>query len=193
MPVVTPAEMLLVAATEPELCGRPGLVCGVGPVEAAALTAAELARVRPYAVLHVGVAGGRAVEIGTIVLGDASVYCDLSAAIPVVSRTEPDPVLLAAALAALPDAHSLAIGTSAAVGGPCETVLREPYVEAMEGFAVLRAAALAGVPALEVRAISNEAGEHDRSRWRIDDALAALSGSLPALVAAFAAVAPGRG
>ncbi len=72
-------------------------------------------------------------------------------------------------------------------------MLQEPYVEAMEGFAVLRAAALAGVPALEVRAISNEVGEHDRSRWRIDDALAALSGSLPELVAAFATVYPRRG
>ena len=32
---------------------------------------------------------------------------------------------------------------------------------------MLRAAALAGVPAVEVRAISNEIGEPDRSRWQI--------------------------
>ena len=44
----------------------------------------------------------------------------------------------------------------------------------MEGFGVLRAAALAGVPALEVRVISNMVGEEDRTRWDIPGALAVL-------------------
>jgi futalosine hydrolase len=47
-------------------------------------------------------------------------------------------------------------------------------VEAMEGFGVLRACALAGVPAVELRAISNAPGEADRSKWRFEDAFAAL-------------------
>ena len=51
----------------------------------------------------------------------------------------------------------------------------------MEGFGVLRAAALAGVPALELRAISNPVAEADRSRWRVDDALDALRRALPPL------------
>ena len=50
-------RVLLVAATEPELCGRAGLACGIGPVEAAAATARALALDRPDALLHVGVAG----------------------------------------------------------------------------------------------------------------------------------------
>ncbi|MBA2742462.1 MAG: 5'-methylthioadenosine/S-adenosylhomocysteine nucleosidase, partial [Actinobacteria bacterium] len=54
-------DVLLVAATERELCGRDGLVCGVGPVEAAAATARALALDRPEAVLHVGVAGVRGI------------------------------------------------------------------------------------------------------------------------------------
>ena len=54
----------------------------------------------------------------------------------------------------------------------------------MEGFAVLRACALAGVPALEVRALSNEIGEPDRARWRIDDGLALLRDALPRLLEA---------
>jgi nucleoside phosphorylase len=72
----------------------------------------------------------------------------------------------------------LPVGTSARVGGTssCD-------VEAMEGFAVLRAAELAGVPALEVRAVSNEIDEPDRGRWRFDDALAALATALPRLLA----------
>jgi nucleoside phosphorylase len=54
----------------------------------------------------------------------------------------------------------------------------------MEGFAVLRACAVAGVPAIEVRAISNEIAEGDRSRWRIGRALEAISDVLPRLIAA---------
>ena len=55
----------------------------------------------------------------------------------------------------------------------------------MEGFGVLRAAALAGVPALELRAVSNSVGEANRKLWRIDDALAMLAASTPKLIAAF--------
>jgi nucleoside phosphorylase len=49
---------------------------------------------------------------------------------------------------------------------------------------VLRAAGLAGVPAVEVRAVSNEIDEPNRERWRFDDALAALDAALPKLLAA---------
>jgi futalosine hydrolase len=170
---------LLVAATAPELCGAHGLVCGVGPVEAAASVAAALQRDRPNAVVHVGIAGARGISPGTVVIGAEAVYCDLAAAFPLVDRAAADPMLLEAARRALPDAPVVRIGTSAAVGG----VAHDVPVEAMEGFGVLRAAALAGVPALEVRSVSNEIGEGDRSLWRIDEALGALAAVLPALLA----------
>ncbi len=72
----------------------------------------------------------------------------------------------------------LPIATSARVGGgtACD-------VEAMEGFAVLRAAELAGVPAIELRTVSNLVEERDRSRWRFDEALAELEAALTRLVA----------
>lgn len=168
------------AATEPELCGEPGLVCGIGPVEAAAATARALALDPPRAVLHVGLAGARSLPLGTLVVGSASRYVDLAAAIPVVSELEPAPDLLAAVLAALPDATVLPISTSAAVG----SAPSESAVEAMEGFAVLRACALAAIPAVEIRVISNEIGEPDRARWEIETALAALAEALPRLRAA---------
>jgi futalosine hydrolase len=57
-------------------------------------------------------------------------------------------------------------------------------VEAMEGFGVLRATALAGVPAVEVRVISNSVSHADRSLWRIDDALATLRDAVPRVVSA---------
>jgi futalosine hydrolase len=175
-------DILVVAATPRELecaAGAATLACGIGPVEAAAATAGALAGSAAGAVLHVGLAGGRGIEPGTVVLGSESLYCDLHADVHVARRTLPDGELLAAARAALPEARLLPIGTSAAVGGTsgCD-------VEAMEGFAVLRACELAGVPALEARALSNEIAEPDRARWRFADALALLAASLPALLEA---------
>ena len=172
--------ILVVAATEPELAGADGvqtLACGIGPVESAAATARALAELQPRTVLHVGIAGARTLPAPTLVIGSESVYEDAGGGL-VRGRVHPDAGLLAAARRALPEAHVLPIGTSARVGGTtgCE-------VEAMEGFAVLRAAELAGIPAVEVRAVSNEIDEPDRARWRFDDALAALAGALPRLLA----------
>jgi nucleoside phosphorylase len=162
--------VLLVAATARELEGARGetLCCGVGPVEAGIRTAAALAARRPDAVLHVGIAGARSLEPPAVVLGSEAVYCDVAAAVPVVGRVAPDAALLARLRAALPEAVVAPIGTSAAVGGgSCD-------VEAMEGFGVLRACALAGVPAVELRVVANSPDEPDRSRWRFDDAFAVL-------------------
>jgi futalosine hydrolase len=172
--------ILLVAATDLELCGHAGLVCGVGPVEAAAATATELAVQPPGAVLHVGVAGARGLEPGTLVIGSLSRYCDIAAAIPVVDSEQPHPLLVERAARALPEAQLLPIGTSAAVG----TAPADVVVEAMEGFGVLRAAARAGVPALEIRVVSNELGEPDRARWQLGTALDALRAALPPVLAA---------
>ena len=181
---LTPADaapILLVAATDRELCGHDGLVCGVGPVEAAAATARALA-LRPFAaLLHVGLAGGRGISPGSLVVGTEAVYSDLSAEWPVVDRVAPAAHLVAALRAALPEAHALPVHTSAAVGGARNVSSHASLVEAMEGFGVLRAAALAGVPGVEVRAISNEIGEVDRARWDIDAGLAALALALPTM------------
>jgi futalosine hydrolase len=175
--------LLVVAATEKELAlveGVETFCCGIGPVEAAVRTARALAERLPEAVLHVGIAGARGIEPPALVLGSESVYEDARGPL-VPSRLEPDAALLAAARQALPDALVLPIGTSAHVGGTsaCD-------VEAMEGFAVLRAAQLAGVPAVELRAVSNEIDEQDRSAWRFDDAFAALADAVRRLVGVLA-------
>lgn len=179
-----PTDLLVVAATARELAPAEGwrtLCCGVGPVEAAAATAAAIATLRPRIILHVGIAGARRTSglvPPALVIGTASHYCDLT--IPSTwaphELTAPE-ALVAAAQRALPDARCLPIGTSAHVGGS-EGV----EVEAMEGFGVLRAAALAGLPALEVRAISNAVEETDRARWAFDDAFAAIVAATPRLV-----------
>jgi len=173
--------ILVVAATERELAGADGaatLACGIGPVEAAAATAQALVVQPPAAVLHVGIAGARGIEVPELVIGSEAVYEDAAGGLLVPGRVKPDAGLLDGAQRALPRAHVMPIGTSARVGGTSGCT-----VEAMEGFAVLRAAELAGVPAVEVRAVSNEIDEPDRARWRFDDALAALEQALPLLLA----------
>ncbi|MEQ1691750.1 MAG: hypothetical protein ABMA00_10710 [Gemmatimonas sp.] len=179
------ARILVVAATARELAPSDGwvtLVCGVGPVEAAAATAGAIAALRPAAILHVGIAGARrhrALAPASLVIGDESRYCDLDIPAEWSPRSiRASPMLVAAAQRALPAAVTLVIGTSARVGGTtgCD-------VEAMEGFGVLRAAQLAGVPAIEVRAISNDIEEADRARWHFDAAFAALASATPVLVA----------
>jgi nucleoside phosphorylase len=173
--------ILVVAATERELAGADGaaaLACGIGPVEAAAATARALAESRPSGLLHVGIAGARGIDVPQLVIGSEAVYEDAAGGDLVPGLVRADADLLAGAQRALPDAVVLPIGTSARVGGTSGCT-----VEAMEGFAVLRAAELAGVPAVEVRAVSNEIDEPDRARWRFDEALAALDGALPLLLA----------
>ena len=51
---------------------------------------------------------------------------------------------------------------------------------------MLRASAQAGIPAVEIRAISNEISEGDRSRWRIGRALESLADALPRVLEAVA-------
>ncbi len=177
--------ILVVAATDRELTAVgpwTPVRCGVGPVDAAVATASAIALHHPSLVLHVGIAGARraaGLVPATLVVGTEARYCDLTIPeewAPRVVATPPG--LVSAACRALPGAVACAIGTSARVGGTsgCD-------VEAMEGFAVLRAAQLAGVPAIEVRAISNEIEEPDRSRWRFEEAFAAVAAATPRLVA----------
>lgn len=172
--------LLVVAATGRELVpvdGARTVLCGIGPVEAAVATARALAEERPSAVLHVGIAGARGLEPLTLVLGSEALYCDAAGPL-VVARALPDAELLSRLRAAFPDARVQPIGTSARVGGS-----HDVGVEAMEGFAVLRACELAGVPAVEVRVVSNEINEPDRSRWQFDEAFSTLAELLPRLVA----------
>jgi hypothetical protein len=181
------SKILVVAATSRELAPLDDrcrtICCGVGPVEAAVATAAAIATERPALVLHVGIAGARhsrAIAPATIVIGTESRYCDLAEGLPSAWATRSISIsttLIEAGLRAEPGAVVLPIGTSARIGGTsgCD-------VEAMEGFGVLRAAQSAGVPAIEVRAISNDIEEADRSRWHFEAAFAAITRSTPRLV-----------
>jgi futalosine hydrolase len=177
--------ILVVAATPEELRGADGaatLVCGVGPVEAAARTAVALARGAPDVLLHVGIAGGRTFAEPVFVVGSEAVYCDADDPRWIELRVPADRGLVEATRRALPAARVEPIGTTARVGGAVLSQSAGCEVEAMEGYAVLRAAALAGVPAVEVRVLSNAVGEPDRAKWQFEAAKDALAAALPALI-----------
>jgi futalosine hydrolase len=163
--------LLVIAATPQELAGAAGartLVCGIGPRAAYTATEDIVAEGGAGAVLNVGIAGthrGSGVPVLATVIGTQAIDCDGDS-----EPLAPDSRLLAAARRALPDALTLPIGTSGRVGGSSGVP-----VEAMEGFSVLSACLDEGVPALELRVISNEVEEPDRALWRFDDALAELA------------------
>ena len=62
--------------------------------------------------------------------------------------------------------------------------------ETLEGYRLIagerrvRAAQLAGVAAVELRAISNAVNEPDRAKWRVDEAFALLAAAVARLVPA---------
>jgi predicted 5'-methylthioadenosine/S-adenosylhomocysteine nucleosidase len=171
--------MLVVAATERELGLLDGLdtfCCGIGPVEAALQTALAIEERKPDFVVQAGIAGSRTLEPPSLVLGSEAVYCDVmdpGLTFPRIERARPDAALLERARTALPTAHVLPIATCGKVGAGTDF-----DVEAMEGFGVLRACELAGVPAVELRAISNSPDETDRTNWCFDEAFAALADAL---------------
>src|SRR5688500_20355735 len=104
-------------------------------------TSRALAEERPVAVLHVGIAGARGLELLTLVLGTEAVYCD--AAGPLVPALAlPDADLLARLHEALREAVLRPIGTSAGVGGWLEV-----DVGGVGGVAVRRGCRRACVPA----------------------------------------------
>jgi futalosine hydrolase len=167
---------------------------GVGVAAAAASTARALALGRYRGVLSAGIGGGFAgrVDVGGVALATRSVAADLGADSPDGFLSldalgfgdtvlDADPGLLAELRAAAPDAALGPILTVTTVTGTADgtaTMLaRHPdaVAEGMEGFGVASAAAAAGVPFAEIRAISNLVGPRDRDAWRIGAALKTLS------------------
>lgn len=184
------------------------IAAGVGPAAAAAATAAELAAPAaaddasgPYTlVVSAGIGGGfaPAAPVGSTAVASAIVAADLGAQTPEGFASVTDlgfgtawhlpPSPLARRVAdALGAAYGPVLTVSTVTGTAeraAELAARHPdaVAEAMEGFGVAEAAVRAGVPVLEIRAVSNPVGPRDRAAWRIGEALAALTtafGKLP--------------
>ncbi|MGV9266351.1 futalosine hydrolase [Kitasatospora sp. NPDC003701] len=182
------------------------LAGGVGPAAAAAAASAALSVGRYDLVVSAGIGGGFAphAPVGATVVAEAIVAADLGAETPegfadvtelgfgtVLHTPAPAAVALAAeALGAAAPAPAVVTGTVLTVStvtGSAERaaalIARHPraVAEAMEGFGVAEAAARHGVPAFELRTVSNPVGPRDRAAWRIGEALAALERAFAAL------------
>ncbi|MET8500064.1 futalosine hydrolase [Streptomyces microflavus] len=174
------------------------LAGGAGPAAAAAAAAFALASSAsapgPYGlVVSAGIGGGfaPAAPLGSLVVASDIVAADLGAETPdgfrpVTAlgfgrdRFAPPPTLVREVAAATGAAPGPVLTVSTVTGTAARTAaLLTAYpgalAEAMEGFGVAEAAERAGVPVLELRAVSNTVGPRDRAAWRIGDALAALT------------------
>ena len=176
------------------------VVAGIGRTNAAAATAEALAEARaagaPFAaVISTGIAGalpGSNLALGTVIVADACVYAEEGIALPEGqgdmrvlgfplgdfegNRVPVDGALLVAFRALGP---ACAIATVATCSGTDAAALSVrtrtgAMAEAMEGAAVVHAARRVGVPAIEIRSISNTTGDRATQRWDIAAAFAAL-------------------
>ncbi len=171
------------------------LVTGVGPVDAAANVSRALAQ-SPYdLVIGAGIAGafdgGAAIGDGVVVTDDAF-ELDLETGEPLLlpdglrthDRASSD-LTLVDNLVELGFTAQRGV-TVARVTGTEATALRlaqhGAQTESMEGFAVLRAAEIAGVKAIQVRGISNRVGDRARSRWDFNAGVTGLQRVLGALL-----------
>ncbi len=194
--------ILVVCALREELryvsdrAGVAVLACGVGPVEAAIAVATRLAQTRYRCVVSAGIGGAFP---GSARVGDARLvtmerFADLGLEsgelleLPdgtrPIDRVEADTVLLARCGEIAPYAIGITVSHVTTTAHTAER-LRARYgadVESMEGFAVLRAAAGAGIPALEVRGISNYVGDRADSDWNFGAGARATADALEAVL-----------
>ena len=144
------------------------LVTGVGVVEAAASVSRALAQSRYDLVINAGIAGAfeGAAAIGEgVVISEEMIELDIETGSPislpdgarVVDRAQSDLTIVDRLVeAGFKSVRGITVNRVSATD---ETARRlaslGPGIESMEGFAVLRAAEIAGVPAVEIRGISN--------------------------------------
>jgi len=189
MPKGSGSPTLLLVPTElerralEELGGFPhGLalveICGFGPIAAAASTASLLARLRPARVLLVGIAGSY--DLGACPVGSAARCADVT-----IEGLETAGFEQAPGIGERIDltqngggaaVHLLTVLAPSRTDRDAEARrarFRDVSLEDMEGYGVALACALARVPLVIVRGVSNAAGDAARERWRIRDALAA--------------------
>lgn len=171
------------------------LAAGVGPVEAACSVTRALAQQQYRLVINAGLGG--AID-GSAEIGDGVAVIDdvlelgledgrpivLPDGHRVVDRAHSDPHLVAALMKrGMRALHGITVGR---VTSSEETAARLArlglQVESMEGFAALRAAQVAGVPAIELRGISNRVGSRERSGWNFDAGARGLQRALNAFL-----------
>jgi futalosine hydrolase len=160
--------ILLVCAVAQELewlgprAGVETLVSGLGPVDAAVRVTRALAAQRYDVVVNAGIAGAfpgvAHVGDGVVVLPPGNLIAD---------RVPADAQLIEAITSlGFPLVRGITVSHVTATDATAQRLrARGAEIESMEGFAVMRAAQLANVPAIEVRGISNIVGDRASGEW----------------------------
>jgi futalosine hydrolase len=188
------------------------VVAGIGRTNAAAATAEALAEARaagtPFAaVISVGIAGalpGSNLAIGTVIVADVCIYAEEGIALPEGqgdmrvlgfplgdfegNRVPVDGALLSGFRSLGTACEIATVATCSGTDAAAHAVRTRTgaMAEAMEGAAVVHAARRAGVPAIEIRSISNTTGDRAKQQWNIAAAFAAL-GAVGDSIAAWSA------
>ena len=193
-------DLLVCTATEME-CELlrphlPVLCTGVGAVNAAFALTRYLEREGARSVVVCGIGGaypGSGLPVAGVAWAESECYGDLGAAspegfldmralgFPVIGGEQPLynvlPMQIRPGAGSVPFVtvntctgdHASALALVSRTGG---------FVENMEGAAIAHVARLYGIPAGEVRGISNPAGNRDRGAWRVREAAAAAQESV---------------
>ena len=182
------------------------VISGVGPVAAALATQRALTTSPFDLVISAGIGGAfpdSGLKVGDVALASEIVQADLGAwdgeaFLPLAElglEVAPGhagrfgcwPAGLGLPLPCGPFVTVSSVTGSAA--GAAELRRRVPgaLIEGMEGAGAAHAALIAGVPATEVRGVSNFVGPRDRAAWQIGAALAALDVGLRAVLGRLAA------
>ncbi len=179
---------------------------GIGRTNAAATTTESILKHGPFAaVVNAGVAGvlpGGKLAIGDTVVASACVYAEEGLLTPAgfvdmaamgfslgdfEGNTVPVDDRLLSRLAGLFRTGPIAtVATCSGTDAAAESVARRTgaVAEAMEGAAVVHAARRLGVPAIELRVISNTTGDRDSQKWDLAGALLVLGRSAGEALAA---------
>lgn len=189
----------------PQLPGSRAVVSGIGAVNAALATQRAILQAQPSLVLSVGIGGAypaSGLKPGDVAVSSEILYAGLGAMdgerfldlemlgfalleqarqktfnmLPVSDRAQHFAEAAGASFGPILTLETVT-GTLA-VAHELEARCPGALVEGMEGAGVAHAALLHGVPALEVRGVSNMVGPRDRGAWRIREALEALGGAL---------------
>lgn len=141
----------------------------------------------PGAVVHV--VSEEMTELGA---EDGDVFISMQA-LGLIGRDEPPFVagrlvngrpLSSPVLSGLPSVHGISVNTVHGSERSIEAVVERvaPDVESMEGAAFMYACLAHDVPFAEIRAVSNAVERRDRSRWKIEEAIASLNMTARALL-----------
>jgi len=203
-------KILIVTAVEAEAKAIPAskntmvLAGGVGRTNSAAATTAAILEHGPFdAVINAGIAGilpDSDLEIGDILVADACHYMEEGIETPTGFRdlddmgfplgdfkgnhVPIDPALLRCCGQGFRTGPIATVATCAGTDSRAREVVSRTgaLAEAMEGASVVHAARLQGIPAIEVRSMSNTTGDQDQQIWDIQAALAAITDPLRDMV-----------